>query len=38
MEGLRRADRRRGADVILDIMGAKYLQRNVDALAMTAAW
>jgi len=24
----------RGADVILDIMGAKYLQRNVDALAV----
>ncbi|MDH6143225.1 NADPH:quinone reductase-like Zn-dependent oxidoreductase [Kitasatospora sp. GP30] len=23
-----------GVDVILDIMGAKYLQRNVDALAM----
>ena len=34
--GLRRGgrgDRRRGADVILDNMGAKYLGRNVEALA-----
>ncbi|MER8183263.1 NAD(P)H-quinone oxidoreductase [Kitasatospora sp. NPDC094015] len=32
---LREATGGAGADVILDIMGAKYLQRNVDALAVS---
>lgn len=34
VEVLREATDGAGADVILDIMGAKYLQRNVDALAV----
>ncbi len=34
VEVLREASGGAGADVILDIMGAKYLQRNVDALAV----
>ncbi|WP_327678989.1 NAD(P)H-quinone oxidoreductase [Kitasatospora sp. NBC_00458] len=34
VEVLREATGGAGADVILDIMGAKYLQRNVDALAV----
>ena len=34
VEAVREATDGRGADVILDIMGAKYLQRNVDALAV----
>ncbi|MFF2042891.1 NAD(P)H-quinone oxidoreductase [Kitasatospora sp. NPDC058170] len=34
VEALREATGGAGADVILDIMGAKYLQRNVDALAV----
>ncbi|MFB7662682.1 NAD(P)H-quinone oxidoreductase [Kitasatospora sp. NPDC056138] len=33
VEAVREATGGAGADVILDIMGAKYLQRNVDALA-----
>ena len=33
VEVVRRATDGRGADVILDNMGAKYLDRNVDALA-----
>ena len=33
VEEVQGRDRRRGADVILDNMGAKYLSRNVDALA-----
>ncbi|UZX01919.1 NAD(P)H-quinone oxidoreductase [Arthrobacter sp. CDRTa11] len=32
-ESLRRQNGGRGADVILDVVGAKYLQQNVDALA-----
>ncbi|MFI9269978.1 NAD(P)H-quinone oxidoreductase [Kitasatospora sp. NPDC052896] len=35
VEALREATGGAGADVILDIMGAKYLQRNVDALAVS---
>jgi NADPH:quinone reductase-like Zn-dependent oxidoreductase len=27
-----------GADVILDIIGAKYLDRNIDALPRTGGW
>ncbi|MCG6494620.1 NAD(P)H-quinone oxidoreductase [Kitasatospora sp. A2-31] len=34
VEAIREATGGAGADVILDIMGAKYLQRNVDALAV----
>ncbi|WP_405012349.1 NAD(P)H-quinone oxidoreductase [Kitasatospora sp. NBC_01539] len=34
VEALREATDGGGADVILDIMGARYLQRNVDALAV----
>ncbi|MEU6236099.1 NAD(P)H-quinone oxidoreductase [Kitasatospora sp. NPDC047058] len=34
VEALREATDGAGADVILDIMGARYLQRNVDALAV----
>ncbi|MFZ3453248.1 NAD(P)H-quinone oxidoreductase [Arthrobacter sp. 7Tela_A1] len=34
VEEVRRATEGRGADVILDVMGAKYLQRNLDALAV----
>ncbi|MER5354956.1 NAD(P)H-quinone oxidoreductase [Kitasatospora sp. NPDC002551] len=34
VEVLREATGGAGADVVLDIMGAKYLQRNVDALAV----
>ncbi|MCC9308073.1 NAD(P)H-quinone oxidoreductase [Kitasatospora sp. RB6PN24] len=34
VEVVREATEGHGVDVILDIMGAKYLQRNVDALAM----
>ncbi|MCP2313134.1 putative PIG3 family NAD(P)H quinone oxidoreductase [Kitasatospora paracochleata] len=34
VEAVREATGGAGADVILDIMGAKYLQRNVDALAV----
>ncbi|MGW2546221.1 NAD(P)H-quinone oxidoreductase [Kitasatospora sp. NPDC001574] len=34
VEVLREATDGAGADVILDIMGARYLQRNVDALAV----
>ncbi|WP_427016359.1 NAD(P)H-quinone oxidoreductase [Pseudarthrobacter sp. P1] len=34
VEELRRQTGGHGADVILDVVGAKYLQRNVDALAM----
>ncbi|GJF28986.1 NAD(P)H quinone oxidoreductase [Kitasatospora sp. NE20-6] len=34
VEALREATGGGGADVILDIMGARYLQRNVDALAV----
>ncbi|MEV7782937.1 NAD(P)H-quinone oxidoreductase [Kitasatospora sp. NPDC088351] len=34
VEVLREATGGAGADVILDIMGARYLQRNVDALAV----
>ncbi|WP_030376888.1 MULTISPECIES: NAD(P)H-quinone oxidoreductase [unclassified Streptomyces] len=34
VEGVRRATDGAGADVILDNMGAKYLERNVDALAV----
>ncbi|MEV4612360.1 NAD(P)H-quinone oxidoreductase [Kitasatospora sp. NPDC049258] len=34
VEALREATGGAGADVVLDIMGAKYLQRNVDALAV----
>lgn len=34
VEVLRRRTGGHGADVILDVVGAKYLQRNVDALAM----
>ncbi|MEU5384059.1 NAD(P)H-quinone oxidoreductase [Kitasatospora cineracea] len=34
VEVVREATGGAGADVILDIMGAKYLQRNVDALAV----
>ena len=33
MERVREATDGAGADVILDIMGAAYLDRNVDALA-----
>lgn len=33
VERVRQATDGRGADVILDVVGAKYLQRNVDALA-----
>jgi putative PIG3 family NAD(P)H quinone oxidoreductase len=33
LTGLKRATDGRGADVILDIMGAKYLEQNVEALA-----
>ena len=33
VEEVRRASDGRGADVILDVMGAKYLDRNVSALA-----
>jgi putative PIG3 family NAD(P)H quinone oxidoreductase len=32
-ESLRRQNGGKGADVILDVVGAKYLQQNVDALA-----
>ncbi|RAX17693.1 NAD(P)H-quinone oxidoreductase [Pseudarthrobacter sp. AG30] len=32
-ESLRRQNEGKGADVILDVVGAKYLSRNVDALA-----
>ncbi|HEY1154971.1 MAG TPA: zinc-binding dehydrogenase, partial [Arthrobacter sp.] len=32
-ESLRRQNDGKGADVILDVVGAKYLQQNVDALA-----
>ncbi|KIC67094.1 NAD(P)H-quinone oxidoreductase [Arthrobacter sp. NQ7] len=32
-DSLRRQNDGRGADVILDVVGAKYLQQNVDALA-----
>ncbi|MEW1812851.1 NAD(P)H-quinone oxidoreductase [Pseudarthrobacter phenanthrenivorans] len=32
-DSLRRQNGGRGADVILDVVGAKYLQQNVDALA-----
>ncbi|MER5642547.1 NAD(P)H-quinone oxidoreductase [Kitasatospora sp. NPDC002227] len=35
VEAVREATGGAGADVILDIMGAKYLQRNVDALAVS---
>ncbi len=34
VEEVRKATDGRGADVILDIMGAKYLARNIDALAL----
>ncbi|MFF2850112.1 NAD(P)H-quinone oxidoreductase [Streptomyces sp. NPDC058001] len=34
VEEIRAATDGAGADVILDIMGAKYLQRNIDALAV----
>ncbi|MBB1256949.1 NAD(P)H-quinone oxidoreductase, partial [Streptomyces sp. OF3] len=34
VEEIRKATDGRGADVILDIMGAKYLERNVEALAV----
>ena len=34
VEEVRRATDGRGADVILDNMGAKYLDRNIDALAL----
>ncbi|MGK3709155.1 NAD(P)H-quinone oxidoreductase [Arthrobacter sp. IK3] len=34
VEEVRAATNGHGADVILDVMGAKYLQRNVDALAV----
>ena len=34
VEEVRQATGGRGADVILDVMGAKYLQRNIDALAV----
>ncbi len=34
VDEVRKATGGRGADVILDIMGAKYLARNVDALAL----
>ncbi|MBB1247091.1 NAD(P)H-quinone oxidoreductase, partial [Streptomyces durbertensis] len=34
VEEVRKATDGRGADVILDIMGAKYLERNVEALAV----
>ncbi|MEW2548036.1 NAD(P)H-quinone oxidoreductase [Streptomyces sp. NPDC047002] len=34
VEEIKAATDGRGADVILDIMGAKYLERNVDALAV----
>ena len=34
VEEVRDGHRRAGADVILDTMGAKYLARNVDALAV----
>ncbi len=34
VERVRQETGGRGADVILDVMGAKYLPRNVDALAM----
>lgn len=33
VQGLERATDGKGADVILDIMGAKYLEHNVDAMA-----
>jgi len=33
VEEVRRATAGRGADVILDVIGAKYLTRNIDALA-----
>ncbi|GAB3581371.1 NAD(P)H-quinone oxidoreductase [Calidifontibacter terrae] len=33
VEEIRRATDGRGADVILDVIGAKYLDRNIDALA-----
>ena len=33
VEEIRAATDGRGADVILDVVGAKYLQRNIDALA-----
>ena len=32
-ESLRRQNGGKGADVILDVVGAKYLQQNVEALA-----
>lgn len=35
VEAVRKATDGRGADVILDVMGAKYLQRNLDALALS---
>ncbi|WP_371480421.1 NAD(P)H-quinone oxidoreductase [Kitasatospora sp. NBC_00315] len=34
VQAVREATGGAGADVVLDIMGAKYLQRNVDALAL----
>ena len=34
VEEVRKATDGHGADVILDVMGAKYLQRNIDALAV----
>ncbi|WAP51688.1 NAD(P)H-quinone oxidoreductase [Arthrobacter sp. ATA002] len=35
VERVREATGGRGADVILDVMGAKYLQRNLEALAVS---
>jgi putative PIG3 family NAD(P)H quinone oxidoreductase len=35
VERVREATDGRGADVILDVMGAKYLQRNLEALAVS---
>jgi NADPH2:quinone reductase len=35
VERIKEATGGRGADVILDVVGAKYLQRNVDALAIS---
>ncbi|GAA1357593.1 NAD(P)H-quinone oxidoreductase [Arthrobacter koreensis] len=37
VEEVRAATNGHGADVILDVMGAKYLQRNVDALAVAGS-
>jgi putative PIG3 family NAD(P)H quinone oxidoreductase len=34
VDAVRKASNGRGADVVLDIMGAKYLPRNVDVLAL----